>query len=193
MLCTLYKPRKCVLGSEELRKWQRSSSVTIRGVSSQWFLSESLRRESIGDTVAVVGPVEKDDEEATVWRGGHPPRGQQSVRDLRAISVTPPGNGAPRRGIPSCASPCHTDITFVSEMCGNGGARPSVGPPAKWAREARRSGTLRMAYLDGQQTSVALRSYFHLDRIHFHTKSLPCEASGFMVLSVTPRHAVNRA
>ena len=72
------------------------------------------------------------------WQHGHHPPGQQSVCDLRAISVTPLGNGAPRRGIPSCASPCHTDITFVSEMCGNGGARPRVGPPAKWAREARR-------------------------------------------------------
>ena len=40
---------------------------------------------------------------------------------------------------PSPPSPsCHTAITFVSEMCGNGGARPRVGPPAKWAREARR-------------------------------------------------------
>ena len=36
------------------------------------------------------------------WQHGHPP-GQQSVCDLRAISVTPLGNGAPRRGIPSCA------------------------------------------------------------------------------------------
>ena len=36
------------------------------------------------------------------WQHGHPP-GQQPVCDLRAISVTPLGNGAPRRGIPSCA------------------------------------------------------------------------------------------
>ena len=90
----------------------------------------------VGDTVVVVA-VEKDDEEATVWRGH--PRGQQSVRDLRAISVTPPGNGAhAAEYLPAPPPPCHTAITFVSEMCGNGGARPREGSPAKWAREARR-------------------------------------------------------
>ena len=63
-----------------------------------------------------------------------------------AVSARPSGHlchaareWSPRRGIPSCASPpCHTAITFVSEMCGNGGARPREGSPAKWAREARR-------------------------------------------------------
>ena len=87
---------------------------------------------SVGDTV--VGAVEKDDEEATVWRGH--PRGQQSVRDLRAISVTPPGNGAPRHGIPSCAptSPPATPPSLLYQRCvgmaaqGRGKARQPNGP-----------------------------------------------------------------
>ena len=90
---------------------------------------------SVGDTV--VGAVEKDDEEATVWRCGHPPRGQQSVRDLRAISVTPLGNGAPRRGIPSCAPfplPRATPPSLLYQRCvgmaaqGRGKARQPNGP-----------------------------------------------------------------
>ena len=66
-----------------------------------------------------------------------------------AVSVRPSGHlchaarewsPTPRNTFlrPLPPSPCHTAITFVSEMCGNGGARPREGPPAKWAREARR-------------------------------------------------------
>ena len=87
---------------------------------------------NVGDTLAA----EKDDEEATSEQRGHP-RGQQSVRDLRAISVTPgPGNGgasigAPRRGIPS---PRATPPSLLYQRCvgmaaqGRGFARQPNGP-----------------------------------------------------------------
>ena len=90
----------------------------------------------VGDTVVVVA-VEKDDEEATVWRGH--PRGQQSVRDLRAISVTPPGNGAHAAEYLPAPPPRATPPSLLYQRCvGMAVARPRVGSPAKWAREARR-------------------------------------------------------
>ena len=86
---------------------------------------------SVGDTV--VGAVEKDDEEATVWRGH--PRGQQSVRDLRAISVTPPGNGAhAAEYLPAPPPPRATPPSLLYQRCvgmaaqGRGKARQPNGP-----------------------------------------------------------------
>ena len=101
---------------------------------------------------------------------GQPPGSAGSVRPsshlchaAREWSPTPQcgsvaGNGAPRHsGIPS-SPPCHTGITFVSEMCGNGCGKAEgrlasqMGP-----RDARRPGTLE-PYPAGQQTSFALQS-----------------------------------
>ena len=78
---------------------------------------------------------------------GHP-RGQQAVCDLRAISVTPPGNGAPRRSVavwpgmePHATAeylppPRATPASLLYQRCvGMAVARPRVGSPAKWARE----------------------------------------------------------
>ena len=85
----------------------------------------------VGDTVVVVA-VEKDDEEATVWRGH--PRGQQSVRDLRAISVTPPGNGAHAAEYLPAPPPRATPPSLLYQRCvgmaaqGRGKARQPNGP-----------------------------------------------------------------
>ena len=55
-----------------------------------------------------------------------------------SLSRRPGMEPTPRNTFLRLPPPCHTAITFVSEMCGNGGARPREGSPAKWAREARR-------------------------------------------------------
>ena len=114
---------------------------------------------TVGDTV---GAVEKDDEEAT--EGGSmaawPPPGQQSVCDLRAISVTPLGNGAPRRGIPSCA-PRATPTSLLYQRCvgmaaqGRGQARQPNGPERL---EGLMVWNAASKLCSGQQTSFALQS-----------------------------------
>ena len=93
---------------------------------------------TVGDTVAAV---EKDDEEAREGGSMATPRVSSQCATFgpslsRRSGMEP--HAAEYLPAPPSPSPCHTAITFVSEMCGNGGARPRVGPPAKWAREARR-------------------------------------------------------
>ena len=97
------------------------------------------------------------------WQHGHPP-GQQSVCDLRAISVTPLGNGAPRRGIPSCAPfppPRATPPSLLYQRCvgmaaqGRGKARQPNGPERL---EGLMVWNAASKLCSGQQTSFALQS-----------------------------------
>ena len=91
----------------------------------------------VGDTV--VRSVEKDDEEAT-HSVATPGVSSQCATFGPSLSRRPGMEPHATEYLPAHPPPppCYTAITFVSEMCGNGGARPRVGSPAKWAREARR-------------------------------------------------------